>query len=391
MGSMRPTRLSETTSLRVAQRRGNLDANCRTDPKPLLKLKPEDIADFQQAVLDWFEIHGRKDLPWQEDPTPYRVWVSEIMLQQTQVSVVISYYARFMQRFPDIETLASASQDEVLAHWAGLGYYSRARNLHRAAQLLVERHDGLFPETIEAIEALPGIGRSTAGAILSLSKDLPHPILDGNVKRVLARYFAIDGWPGTGGVLKLLWHLSEQLTPVERVAHYNQAMMDLGATLCTRSKPGCQRCPLQSGCEAFVQGRQTDFPGRKPKKKLPEKATRMLLIRNSDGEILLEKRPQSGIWAGLWSFPEQDPEKPVDEGCRQLVGDEPVASTALPSRRHTFSHYHLDIHPELVSINNPARGVMDSDRHVWYKPGQIKRLGVAAPVARLLREIEEKT
>ncbi len=355
-----------------------------------MKLTPEHIADFQWAVLDWFGVHGRKELPWQQDPTPYRVWVSEIMLQQTQVAVVISYYARFMQRFPDIETLATASQDDVLAHWAGLGYYSRARNLHRAAQLLMEQHDGHFPETIEAIEALPGIGRSTAGAILSLSKNLPHPILDGNVKRVLARYFAIDGWPGTGNVLKLLWTLSEQLTPADRTAHYNQAMMDLGATLCTRSKPDCGRCPLQSGCEAHTLGRQSDFPGRKPARKLPQKATRMLLIRNSEGEILLEKRPQSGIWAGLWSFPEQDPAEPVVEGCRQLVGDDPVTSEALPSRRHTFSHYHLDIHPELVTVNNPARGVMDSDRRVWYKPEQIKSLGVAAPVARLLLEIEEQ-
>lgn len=355
-----------------------------------MKLKKRDIDATQQAVLDWFEVHGRKDLPWQQDPTPYRVWVSEIMLQQTQVAVVIPYYERFMQRFPDVETLAMASQDDVLAHWAGLGYYSRARNLHRTARLVTENHGGIFPEAIEAIEALPGIGRSTAGAILSLSNNLPHPILDGNVKRVLARYFAIEGWPGTGSVLKLLWHLSEQLTPADRTVHYNQAMMDLGATLCTRSKPGCGQCPLQADCEAHALGRQSDFPGRKPKKKLPEKTTCMLLIRNPDGEILLEKRPQSGIWAGLWSFPEQNPEEPVEEGCRQLVGDEPVTSIALPSRRHTFSHYHLDIHPQLVTINNPARGVMDSDRHVWYKPDQIKSLGVAAPVARLLREIEEK-
>jgi len=356
-----------------------------------LKLKKRDIAGFQQAVLDWFDTHGRKDLPWQQDPTPYRVWISEIMLQQTRVAVVIPYYERFMQRFADAENLANASQDDVLAHWAGLGYYSRARNLHRAAQLLMERHEGIFPETIETIEALPGIGRSTAGAILSLSKNRPHPILDGNVKRVLARHFAIEGWPGTGSVLKLLWNLCEQLTPADRTAHYNQAMMDLGAILCTRSKPGCHRCPLQPGCEAHAHGRQADFPGRKPKKKLPEKATRMLLIRNSEGEVLLEKRPQSGIWAGLWSFPERDPQEPVEVGCQQLIGEEPVATKALPSRRHTFSHYHLDIHPELVSINNPARGVMDSDRHLWYKPGQIKRLGVAAPVARLLREIEEQT
>jgi A/G-specific adenine glycosylase len=377
--------------LRGAQRRGTLDANCRTDLKPLLKLKPEDITDFQRAILDWFERHGRKDLPWQQDPTPYRVWVSEIMLQQTQVAVVIPYYERFMQRFPDVEALAKTSQDDVLAHWAGLGYYSRARNLHKTAQLLMEEHEGIFPETVDAIKALPGIGRSTAGAILSLSKNLPHPILDGNVKRVLARRFVIEGWPGTGSVLKLLWSLSEQLTPVGEVASYNQAMMDLGATLCTRSKPGCDRCPLEADCEAHAVGRQSDFPGRKPKKKLPEKTTCMLMIRNPDGEILLEKRPQSGIWAGLWSFPECDPHEPFETGCRKLVGDKPAVSRALPPRRHTFSHYHLDIHPQLISVNNPAGGVMDSERHVWYKPEQIKTVGVAAPVARLLREIEELT
>jgi A/G-specific adenine glycosylase len=356
-----------------------------------LKLKPEDITDFQRAVLDWFERHGRKDLPWQQDPTPYRVWVSEIMLQQTQVAVVIPYYERFMQRFPDVEALAKASQDDVLAHWAGLGYYSRARNLHKTSQLLIEEYDGIFPETVDPIEALPGIGRSTAGAILSLSKNLPHPILDGNVKRVLARRFAIQGWPGTSGVLKTLWSLSEQLTPFERTAEYNQAMMDLGATLCTRSKPGCGRCPLQADCEAHALGHQSDFPGRKPKKTLPEKTTCMLLIRNPDGEILLEKRPQSGIWAGLWSFPECDPLEPVEAGCRKLVGDKPASFRTLPPRRHTFSHYHLDIYPQLLCINNPAGGVMDSERHVWYKPEQIKTVGVAAPVARLLREIEEIT
>ena len=356
-----------------------------------MKLKKRDIDAFQLAVLDWFERHGRKDLPWQQDPTPYRVWVSEIMLQQTQVAVVIPYYERFMQRFPDVEPLALASQDDVLAHWAGLGYYSRARNLHKTAQLLTEQYEGIFPETVDAIQALPGIGRSTAGAILSLSQNHSHPILDGNVKRVLARRFAIQGWPGTGGVLKVLWNLSEQLTPLRRAARYNQAMMDLGATLCTRSKPGCGRCPLQADCEAHALGRQSDFPGRKPKKKLPEKTTCMLLIRNTNGEILLEKRPQSGIWAGLWSLPECDPCEPVEAGCRKLVGDKPAVSRALPPRRHTFSHYHLDIHPQLVSINNPAGGVMDSERHVWYKPEQIKTVGVAAPVARLLREIEEFT
>lgn len=354
-----------------------------------MELKPADITLFQQAVLDWFDMHGRKDLPWQQNPTPYRVWVSEIMLQQTQVSVVIPYYASFMQRFPDIAPLAEATQDDVMAHWAGLGYYSRARNLHKAAGLIVDSHAGDFPDDLEAVEALPGIGRSTAGSILTFSMNQSHPILDGNVKRVLARRFAVDGWPGKSHVLKLLWRLSEQLTPGERAGHYNQAMMDLGATLCSRGKPGCERCPLQSSCEAFMLDRISDYPGRKPKKRLPEKTIRMLLVRNLDGEILLEKRPQSGIWAGLWSFPETAIEQPVDEGCIRLVGSKPVQSDELPQRRHTFSHYHLDIHPHLVTVNNPASGVMDSNRLVWYKPGQIKTLGVAAPVARLLREIEE--
>ncbi|MEJ2308787.1 MAG: A/G-specific adenine glycosylase [Gammaproteobacteria bacterium] len=354
-----------------------------------MELKQHDIAAFRQAVLEWFDEHGRKDLPWQQNPTSYRVWVSEIMLQQTQVSVVIPYYERFMQRFPDVGTLADASQDDVMAHWAGLGYYSRARNLHKTAQLVMERHGGDFPASIDAFEALPGIGRSTAGAILSLSKQRPHAILDGNVKRVLARHYAVEGWPGRSSVVKLLWNLSEQLTPAERVADYNQAMMDLGATLCARSKPGCARCPLKGSCKANALSRQAEFPGRKPKQRLPEKATRMLLIRNSRGELLLEKRPQQGIWGGLWSFPERELAEDIGEGCQALTRQRPADSCALEPRRHTFSHYHLEIHPQLVTINNPASGVMDSDRLVWYKPVEIKTLGVAAPVARLLREIEE--
>ena len=354
-----------------------------------MKLKKRDIAGFQQAVLEWFGLHGRKNLPWQQDPTPYRVWISEIMLQQTQVAVVIPYYERFMQRFPDIETLATASQDDVLSHWSGLGYYSRARNLHKAAGVIRDEYGGRFPGDFDAVVALPGIGRSTAGAILSLAYQQPTAILDGNVKRVLARCFRVPGWYGQSDTMKQLWYLAESVTPARQAPDFNQAMMDLGATLCTRGRPGCDRCPLLDTCEANAFGRQSDFPGRKPKKVLPEKATRMLLIRNADGELLLEKRPQSGIWGGLWSFPERRLEESVAEGCHALTCRQPAETIELASRRHTFSHYHLDIHPQLLTVNNPASGVMDSDRFVWYKPGQIENLGVAAPVARLLREIEE--
>ena len=217
-------------------------------------------------MIAWFAQHGRKDLPWQQDPTPYRVWVSEIMLQQTQVRTVIPYYQRFMQAFPDLRALAAAPLDQVLHHWSGLGYYARARNLHRAAQRIRDDHAGRFPEDIEVVMRLPGIGRSTAGAVLSLACGQRHAILDGNVKRVLARFHAVEGWPGKTAVLEQLWALAEAATPQRDVAAYNQAMMDLGATLCRRGTPECPSCPLQSDCRACKLGRQSEFPAPRPRR-----------------------------------------------------------------------------------------------------------------------------
>ncbi len=258
---------------------------------------------FSAALLDWYDHHGRRDLPWQSEPTPYRVWVSEIMLQQTQVSTVIPYYRRFMQSFPDVAALAAAGQDQVLHHWSGLGYYARARHLHAAAQRVVQS-GGAFPDTLEAVMALPGVGRSTAGAILALACAQRHPILDGNVKRVLARFHAVDGWPGQATVQKRLWQLAEMYTPHARVAHYTQAIMDLGATLCTRGRPDCGQCPVRSGCAAHGSSRQADYPAPRPARILPVRTVTMLLLGNQASELLLERRPPTGIWGGLWSFPE---------------------------------------------------------------------------------------
>ncbi|MEE4189209.1 MAG: A/G-specific adenine glycosylase, partial [Roseobacter sp.] len=299
---------------------------------------PKVSARFSDRVLRWFDRHGRHDLPWQQNPTPYRVWVSEIMLQQTQVATVVPFYHRFMARFPEVGALASASLDDVLHHWSGLGYYARARNLHRAATILMQRHAGVFPDDIDALQALPGIGRSTAAAVLSLSRGQSHAILDGNVKRVLARHHAVQGWPGQSAVLKRLWSLSESLTPTEYAGRFNQAMMDLGATLCVRGAPRCTECPVSADCQAFRTGRQREFPGGKPKKSLPERSVRMLLVRNADGDVLLERRPPTGVWGGLWGLPELDAAGDPLAWCEVELRQTAVARRVLPMRRHTFSH-----------------------------------------------------
>ena len=255
---------------------------------------------FATRLLAWYDHHGRRDLPWQIDINPYRVWVSEIMLQQTQVTTVVPYYERFMTSFPTIEALASASRDEVLHLWTGLGYYARARNLHKAAQRVVDEKNSVFPNSLDDLQGLPGIGRSTAAAILSISQGGRAPILDGNVKRVLARFHAVPGYPGDAGPQRLLWKHAESHTPMKRVANYTQAIMDLGATLCTRSEPRCDICPVATRCEAH-QCQETDqYPGRKPKKEKPVKAARLFLFITPNEDCLLEQRPSNGIWGGLW-------------------------------------------------------------------------------------------
>ncbi|EIJ35712.1 A/G-specific adenine glycosylase [Thiothrix nivea] len=336
--------------------------------------------DFAARVLAWFDQHGRKDLPWQHNPTPYRVWVSEIMLQQTQVATVIPYFQRFMQRFPAVQALADAPLDDVLQRWEGLGYYSRARNLHKAAQIVQAQYAGEFPTDIDAMQALPGIGRSTAGAILSLSLNQPHAILDGNVKRVLSRYHAISGWPGEPRVLQQLWQYAEQHLPTTRNAAYTQAMMDMGATLCTRSKPACLLCPLQSGCQGFQQGTPQDYPGKRPKKDLPEKSAIALLLRNPAGEILLQKRPPTGIWGGLWSFPEFADENVMADWLLEIHGQTCIISQRLATLTHTFSHYRLHLHPLQVDFDTQTARIMEGEGWLWYKAGTQFGGGLSAAV-----------
>jgi A/G-specific adenine glycosylase len=347
------------------------------------------IESFAARLLAWFATHGRKDLPWQYPKDAYRTWVSEIMLQQTQVQTVIPYFERFMARFPDVTALADAAQDEVLQHWSGLGYYARARNLHRAAQIVRDEHGGEFPDTLAAVMALPGIGRSTAGAILALSKDQRHAILDGNVKRVLARHEAVAGWPGTTAVANRLWEIAERNTPTDEVAAYTQAIMDLGATLCTRSNPACDRCPVAADCTALNTVSVTLFPGRKPKKEKPRRATTMVLA-NRDGHVYLERRPEAGIWGGLWSLPEVNG-KTVDEWCRDRLEREPLRVESWHVLRHSFSHYDLDIQPIVVRIDAPLSKVADSDDVAWHRLDDELPGGVAAPVNRLLEQLRNGT
>jgi A/G-specific adenine glycosylase len=336
---------------------------------------------FAVRVLHWAQQHGRSELPWQQRPTPYRVWVSEIMLQQTQVATVIPYYLRFMAQFPDLKTLADAPLDDVLHLWSGLGYYARARNLQRAAQQIRDQHAGIFPTEFDAIADLPGIGRSTAGAILALACGQRHPILDGNVRRVLARYHSIEGWPGDKSVERELWELADTHTPQRDVAAYTQAIMDMGATLCTRVRPACERCPVAEDCRAHQLQRETDFPAARPRKQLPVKRTRMLLLMEGR-RLLLRKRPPSGIWGGLWGFPELTPDQEIDAWCQQHFGVSPASRRELSSLRHTFSHFHLDIEPVVLDIAPTA--MQENDGDIWFELTKPPKVGLAKPVSKLL-------
>ena len=348
----------------------------------------EPTADFARRLLAWHAEHGRHTLPWQRDPTPYRVWVSEIMLQQTQVSTVVPYFERFMARFPKVAILAAAPLDEVLHHWSGLGYYARARNLHRAAEILAGTYGGEFPATLEEVIALPGIGRSTAGAILALSRGLRHPIMDGNVKRVLARGFAVEGWPDAPHVQKTLWALAETLTPLEGVAAYTQAIMDLGATLCTRSRPACERCPVATLCVARQLSKVENYPAPRPRKPLPERRTRFMVLRDPAGRWLLERRPARGIWGGLWSFPEAQTSDSMEDWCTARGLALRTPPTPLPLVVHTFTHFRLTIEPWCAEVTTAPR-VRDGDDVHWYDPGNPVALGLAAPVSRLLETLEQ--
>lgn len=344
------------------------------------------VFSFSAAVLEWFDRSGRKHLPWQQGITPYRVWLSEIMLQQTQVSTVIPYFEKFICRFPDVASLASAPIDDVLALWTGLGYYSRARNLHRTAQIISNTHHCQFPDNIESLMELPGIGRSTAAAITSIAYNKKAAILDGNVKRVLARFYAVAGWTGDNAVAKVLWQHAENNTPDKRAGDYTQAMMDIGATVCTRSKPRCDACPLRVQCAAYWQDSISLYPGRKAKKTLPVKAVQMLMIRNPAGEILLQQRPPTGLWGGLWCLPEIATTDDVANSCTALCQQKPVTQEIWPSWRHSFSHYHLDITPVLVDIlKAPMKIAAPGWR--WVNPSQPQGLGLPSPLVRLLAQL----
>ena len=347
-----------------------------------------DSESFAEVVLSWFDQHGRKHLPWQQSVSPYRVWISEIMLQQTQVATVIPYFERFMQSFPDVQTLATAPEDVVLSHWSGLGYYARARNLHKAAKMVVEEFAGEFPAELDGLQRLPGVGRSTAGAILSLGFSQHAPILDGNVKRVLARCFAVAGWPGQKRVHDELWALSEELTPAVRTGNFNQAMMDLGAMICTRSRPLCADCPLSEGCVALAEQSWQDYPGKKPKKTIPVRETIMLIAFDAQGRVLLRRRPPEGLWGGLWSLPQIDSEAELS-GALQSEGLEQLAEAEEFARfRHTFSHFHLDITALAVPVREDGRTALEGVGRVWYNVGT-EPGGMAAPVAKLLERFQE--
>jgi len=346
------------------------------------------VKSFAARLLAWHAAHGRHDLPWQRDRSPYRVWVSEIMLQQTQVATVVSYFERFMQRFPDVQALAAAPLDEVLHAWSGLGYYARARNLQRAAQLLVERHGGEFPWTVEDVAELPGIGRSTAGAVLAQSRDLRCAILDGNVKRVLTRHRRIAGWPDAPTVLKQLWPIAEALTPAARAADYTQAIMDLGAMLCTRTKPRCDDCPVREDCLARMHGEQALYPTPRPKKTLPVRSTNFLLLKRPDGALLLERRPPSGLWGGLWGFPETATRDDVAAVCARYGLAAHGNWRALPLYTHGFTHFRLDITPLAIDVVERGGVCMESPDLLWYNAAAPAAVGLARPVQDLLRAQE---
>lgn len=341
--------------------------------------------EFAQTLIRWQKTHGRHDLPWQRTHDPYPLWVSEIMLQQTQVATVIPYFQRFMARFPDLATLAHASEDDVLRCWSGLGYYARGRNLHRAAREVAERHGGRFPHRIEQIAALPGVGRSTAAAIAVFAFGQRAAILDGNVKRVLTRVFAIEGWPGEKPVERRLWQLAEALLPQNDVATYTQALMDLGATVCTRRRPACARCPLERACRARLAGSTDRLPSPRPRKTLPEQHTQMLVIRHRH-RVLLERRPPAGIWGGLWSLPQCSIEAPADAACHSLTGTAPARIEALPAFTHAFTHLRLHIQPREILLDPRSAPILASER-TWMALDEALRAALPKPVARILQDL----
>ncbi|MBX6419527.1 MAG: A/G-specific adenine glycosylase [Nevskia sp.] len=347
-------------------------------------------ASFAARVLAWYDRHGRRDLPWQHPRTAYRVWIAEVMLQQTQVATVIPYYRRFLRRFADVRALATADLDEVLRLWAGLGYYARARHLHRAAREIVTRHGGQFPRSLEAACALPGLGRSTAGAILAQAYGARHAILDGNVRRLLARYRAIPGWPGATAVNRKLWALAEALLPRRRLADYTQALMDLGATVCTARAPACVRCPLRRDCAARRANRVADVPAPRPSRVRPLRHARLLLVENARGALLFERRPPVGLWGGLWSLPMiEDGQVQAEEFLRTRYGLHARLGESLPALRHAFTHFELELQPVRLRTNGAEPRLREREALRWISISARRRPGLPRPIAALLRQLRD--
>ena len=342
------------------------------------------LSDFAPRICAWQRRHGRHHLPWQGTRDPYRIWLSEIMLQQTQVSTVIPYYERFLQRFPDIHSLARAEQEEVMPYWAGLGYYARARNLHRCAQVLVTEHGGRFPRTSQEIATLPGIGRSTAAAIAAFSTGERSPIMDGNVRRVFTRYFGIHGYPGLRAVEQQLWSLAEsalELAPRDLdMAAYTQGLMDLGSQVCTRGKPQCLICPLASDCEAKRLGLQQALPEPRPRRSVPERSCAMLLL-HGHGHVLLEKQPENGLWGGLWSLPRYEDAQALATACRAR-GIKVTEQGRMASFVHVFTHFRLHIEPWRLEAGPHV--AQPQTHESWIPYERLSETAVPTPVRNLL-------
>lgn len=348
------------------------------------------MTTFADRVLQWFDQHGRHDLPWQHPRSPYRVWLSEVMLQQTQVATVIPYFARFLARFPDVASLAAAPLDDVLSLWAGLGYYARARNLHRCAQTVIAEHGGEFPRDFAAMAALPGIGRSTAGAILAQAHGQRLAILDGNVRRVLARHAAIGGWPGLPAVQKKLWTEAERHLPQVRLADYTQALMDLGASVCTARKPKCLLCPINDDCVARQSGTIAQYPGAKPARNRPQRSAQLLLIHDHEGRLLLERRPPTGLWGALWCPPlldDKDPPLTAWLSTQNLRSD---SAEDLAAFTHSFTHFDLKLRPTLLRAQ-PAASAIAESRWQWITAETLAGLGLPAPIRKMIDSLPSST